>query len=382
MSRTYRVGVIGFAHMHVNHLIDTFAALPNVAWVACADTVPGVPPLSTKPNTRRANLQRALEVTGIPKSYADYRELLAHESCDIIITCPENARHGEVAEAVAAKGIHILTEKPMSASLPDALRMARAVRASGVEIMINWPTTWSPAIRRMKELLDEGVIGDVLEVKWRNGASMGPLAYTEGADLVLPEEKGSEWWHQSAPGGGVLLDYCCYGACLSRWFLGEPAMAAQGIKANLASPYGDAEDNAIITVRFPRALAILEATWTTWSTGVPTGPIVYGTRGTLVADSAPDAEGRVRPAVKVYTSRSHGPMEPDRVDFGVPLPAGRTTEAEEFIHYLETGEPLHPTLQLDLNLDAMAILDAGSRSAASGKIELVNDVRWAIGGGA
>jgi hypothetical protein len=30
----------------------------------------------------------------------------------------------------------------------------------------------------------------------------------------------------------------------------------------------------------------------------------------------------------------------------------------------------------------MAILDAGSRSAASGKIELVNDVRWAIGGGA
>ncbi|MHB1318174.1 MAG: Gfo/Idh/MocA family protein [Anaerolineae bacterium] len=202
----------------------------------------------------------------------------------------------------------------------------------------------------------------------RSGSARG-----KGLGVVAPERPRG----RRSPGL-----YCCYGACLSRWFLGEPATAAQGIKANLASPYGDAEDNAIITVRFPRALAILEATWTTWATGVPTGPIVYGTRGALVADSAANAEGRVRPAVKVYTSRSHGPMEPDRIEFGDPLPAGRMTEAEEFIHHLETGEPLHPTLQLDLNLEAMAILDAGIRSAASGSLELVNDVRWAIGAGA
>ncbi len=379
MARTYRVGVIGFAHMHVNHLLDTFAALPNIEWVACADTVPAVPPLSTKPSTRRANLRRAREVTGIPRAYDDWRELLDREQCDIIVMCPENARHGEVAEAVAATGTHILTEKPMSATLSDALRMARAVRTHGVALMVNWPTTWSPAIRRMKELLDAGTIGDILEVKWRNGASMGPLAYNTGADTILPDEKGSEWWHQSATGGGVLLDYCCYGACLSRWFLGEPATAAYGIKANLDSHYGDAEDNAIISVRFPKALALLEATWTTWATGVPTGPIVYGTRGTLVADATPDASGQMRPAVKVYTTRGQAPSAPDAIDFGEPLPAGRSTEAEEFIHHLETGEPLHPTLQLDLNLDAMAILDAGIRSAASGKLELVNDMRWSIG---
>ena len=43
MAKTYRVGAIGFAHMHVNHLLDQFAKLPNVEWVACADTVPAVP---------------------------------------------------------------------------------------------------------------------------------------------------------------------------------------------------------------------------------------------------------------------------------------------------------------------------------------------------
>ena len=375
MSKTYRLGVIGFAHMHVNGLMDRFAELPNMEWVACADTIPAIPTISEEQSTRKANVKRAQEHTGIPNVYEDYRKMLEKESFDIIIFCPENARHGEVAEAIAAAGVHMLTEKPMSASLSDALRMARAAKAAGVELMVNWPTTWSPAIRKMKDLLMDGVIGDVLEVKWRNGGSTGPLGY--GQQMTGPE-KGAEWWHQAAPGGGALLDYCCYGACLSRWFIGEPAVAAFGLKANLDSHYGDADDNAIITVRFPKALTILEGTWTTWSVGVPTGPIVYGTRGALVASGRMVDDRRV-PVVEVYTSRSHGLTDPDQVLEGEPLPEGRETLAKEFIYHLETGEPFHPTLEMGFNLEAMAILDAGIRSAASGKLELVNDVTWCIG---
>ncbi len=65
--------------------------------------------------------------------------------------------------------------------------------------------------------------------------------------------------------------------------------------------------------------------------------------------------------------------------FGDPLPSGRATLAEELIHHLETGEPLHPTLQVPHNLQAMAILDAGARSAASGMQVPVNDEVWCIG---
>jgi predicted dehydrogenase len=375
MSQIHRLGVLGFGHMHVNTLIDRFAELSNVEWVACADTIPAVPTISEARSTRKANVRRALEHTGVPKVYEDYREMLQKEAFDIIIFCPENARHGEVAEAIAAAGVHMLTEKPMAASLSQALRMVRAANAAGVELMVNWPTTWSPAIRKMKGLLDNGTIGRVLEVKWRNGGSTGPLAY--GQEITGPE-KGAEWWHQAAPGGGALLDYCCYGACLSRWFVGEPAVAAFGIKANLDSHFGDADDNAIITVRYPSALTILEGSWTTWSVGVPTGPIVYGTRGTLVA-SRKLVDGQRVPAVEVYTSREHGLAEPDQVLEGDPLPEGRETLAKEFIHHLETGEPLHPTLEMSFNLEAMAILDAGIRSAASGKLELVNDPTWCIG---
>ena len=55
MAKTYRLGVIGFAHMHVNELMGQFAALPNVQWVACADTVPRVPETRETQNTRGWN---------------------------------------------------------------------------------------------------------------------------------------------------------------------------------------------------------------------------------------------------------------------------------------------------------------------------------------
>ncbi len=365
MSNKFRVGVIGFAHMHVNSLIDTFAELDVVEWVACADTTPAVPSLSLEPGTRRANVQRALEHTGIPKYYEDYREMLEQEQFDIIIFCPENARHREVAEAIAAKGIHMLTEKPMASSLSDALAMARAAANAGVKLVVNWPITWSPAVRKAKELIEAGAIGQVWEVKWRNGASLGPLSYGQ---VISDVEKGAEWWHQRSPGGGALLDYCCYGACLSRWYLGEPAVAANGLRANLLSAYGDADDNAIITARFSQAVAILEGTWTTYNTGVPTGPIVYGEKGTLVVDGK---------SLLVYTERKS--REPSEVYENETLPEGRDSIAKEMIHHLQTGEPLHPTLDLPVNLDAMAILDAGIRAADSGKLELVNNVHWCIG---
>ncbi|MGA2974739.1 MAG: Gfo/Idh/MocA family oxidoreductase [Spirochaetia bacterium] len=379
MNAAYRLGVIGFAHMHINTLMDEFAKLPGVEWVACADTTPAVPSLSSKESTRASNLRRAREKIGIPKVHEDYREMLVRHKLDIVIFCPENARHGEVAEAVAQAGAHMVTEKPMASTLSEALRMIRAARRHNVRLAINWPTTWSPAIRTMKSLLEKGVVGEPWEVKWRNGASMGPLAYGTGANLVTDAEKAAEWWHQEKTGGGALLDYCCYGACLSRWFLGQQAVAAIGMKANLTSPYGDAEDNAVVTVRFPKALAILEATWSTWHTAVPIGPVVYCTRGTLVVDHQQNkATGVSEQVVKVYSSRGYA-GEPDAIVPGDPLPAGRSTIAEEFIHHLKTGEPLHPTLDPESNLEVMAILDAGIRSAASGKLELVNDSRWNIG---
>jgi predicted dehydrogenase len=361
--------------MHVNDVATVFDQHPQVKWVSCADTLPNVPELRAAPFTREWNQDRCVKTLGIPKTYQDYRQMLKKEMLDIVIVTSENAQHPDVVEACAAAGAHACVEKPMAMSLADGLRMARACRAAGTTMLINWPLTWSPNARKAKALIAEGLIGRVLEVKWRSGHT-GPLtsgpahAGDDKSDGPMSgPERGAAWWHQATAGGGAMLDYCCYGALVSRWYIGEQAVAAMGMRANLNSQWGDADDNAAMIVRFPTAMALLEGSWTTLDHGVPKGPIVYGTTGTLIIEAR--ASKRI-----VRLERGHGQttiFEPD------PLPMGRSNVAQAFIHHLETGEPLHPTLESDFNLEVMAILDAGVRSAASGKLETVENAAWGIG---
>ena len=72
VPRTYRVGVIGFAHMHVNELMRVFGAEPGIEWVACADTVPEVAEETEATFTRAWNLKYAQREIGIPKAYGSY----------------------------------------------------------------------------------------------------------------------------------------------------------------------------------------------------------------------------------------------------------------------------------------------------------------------
>jgi len=361
--------------MHVNDVAALYAKHPQVEWIACADTKPLRPELRVAPYTRDWNRDHLLSSLGIPRCYEDYQEMLQREKLDIAIVTSENAQHPDVVEACAAAGVNACVEKPMAMSLSHALRMVRACLAAGTTLIVNWPLTWSPAARKARTLIDEGAIGCVLEVKWRSGHT-GPLgrgaAHAGVSDVAAPmtgPERGATWWHQEAAGGGAMLDYCCYGAMVSRWYVGEQATAAIGLRANLDSQWGDADDNAAMIVRFPRAMGLLEGSWTTLDHGVPTGPIVYGTEGTLVVESK---EGRQI----VRLERGHGQttiFEPE------PLPEGRATVAEELIHHLETGEPLHQTLDMAFNLEVMAILDAGVRSTVSGKLETVDNATWRIG---
>ena len=366
-GKSYRVGVIGFAHMHVNELVERFAATGRSPIVACADMVCRTPSLTTVEGSRRANLKRALGLASAPRLYQDYCELLSAERLDIAIVCPENARHSEVAEAAAERGVHIVTEKPMAANLAEAERMAAAARKGGVTLAVNWPIAWSPAFIRLKSLVEEKAVGELWELKWRNPASLGPLALggahpggTVVSGLVSDEEKAAEWWHQAETGGGALLDYCCYGACLAAWLMPEAPISVIGLALNLMSPFGDADDNATILVRFPAGLAILEASWTTVHNGPSPLVTLYGTSGTIAVGGD-----------KIEIWQEKGANAPSRLENGRPPPPGRANIAEEFLHHLATGEPLHPLLDLQLNLKTMAILDAGIRSVKSGAAEPV-----------
>ncbi len=122
-------------------------------------------------------------------------------------------------------------------------------------------------------------------------------------------------------------------------------------------------------MRFPNSLALFEASWTQLDPGVSPGPIIFGQTGTLVVESR-DGKRIVR------QERGHDQTTIHQCE---PLPPSRDTIAREYIHHLETRQPVHLTLEMMFNLDAMAILDAGLRSTNSGKVELVNNAAWCLG---
>ena len=366
MPKKYRIAAIGFAHVHMDSTLELFAECKDrVEFVAAADIKPKIATLSNEPGTRNTQLKRAIELYGF-KKYDDYEKLLEENQIDVALVCAENAYHPEVMEKILRKGIHVVVEKPLASSLEGAVRIARASREGGAKVITNWPSAWYPAVRKAKELVDSGEIGKLFKFCYRNTDSLGPFSYGQ---VMTDTEKSREWWYQADTGGGAMLDYCSYGACMSCWFTGETPQAAYGLMANFDSPYGSADDYAAITVRFPGAVALLEGSWTTVSGGVPNGPLLYGLEGTMVV--------RLNGDVEVYKTRHS--EKPDRIIKADPLPAGRETLAKETLHHLDTGEPLFPMLDLPLNMSAVSILDSGARSAKSGKLELVNNGTWCVG---
>ncbi len=374
MNKTYRTAIIGFAHMHINNLATIFDSHPQIEWAGCADTRPLTEELRSAPYTREWSRDRLVKRLGT-KYYTDFREMLIKERVDIAIVTSENAQHPHVSEACAGAGVAVCVEKPMAVSLSGALRMHRAAKAAGPALIVNWPFIWSPASRKIEEVLREGRIGRILTFKMRSAHSgpLGPSARHPGVEETAAPMTGAElgatWWHQHAAGGGAMLDYCGYGAMISRWYVGEAAVGAVGMRANLNSQWGDADDNAVMIIRYPSAIALIEASWTTLHPGIPSGPIIYGTEGTLVFDST----GR-EPVLRI--EKPGKASESLKLD---PLPPGRRTVAEELVHHLDTGEPVHQCLTLDFNVEVMAILDAGIRSADTGMFATSNQGGWSIG---
>ena len=120
--------------------------------------------------------------------------MLEEEAFDLIIVQSENAQHADIVEACAAHGVHVCVEKPMADTLSNALRMVRACQAAGTALVVNWPLTWSPAAHKAKSLLEDGIIGRILQLKWRAGHT-GPLgsgAAHAGVDEGAGQVSGPE----------------------------------------------------------------------------------------------------------------------------------------------------------------------------------------------
>lgn len=157
MPKNYRVAVIGRTGKGAyGHGLDTvWKAFPNVEIVAVADENEG---------GRAAAVKRLGAKTG----YADFKQMLDKEKPQIVSVADRFLdMHRDMVVACARAGAHIFMEKPMCRTLAEADEMVKACEMHHVKLAIAHQTRYSPRIKVIQDLIKEGKIGTVLELRGR-----------------------------------------------------------------------------------------------------------------------------------------------------------------------------------------------------------------------
>lgn len=120
-----------------------------------------------------------MEQYGIPQYYADWRAMLEREKPDFadIITPPET--HEEICAEAAARGIHIICQKPLAPTFDASQRIVDCARAAGVRFMVHENWRWQPWYRKIQQIRASGALGDFthLYFRMRTGDGWGDDAY-------------------------------------------------------------------------------------------------------------------------------------------------------------------------------------------------------------
>jgi predicted dehydrogenase len=90
----------------------------------------------------------------------DYREVVARTDLDVIDVCTPSQTHFELSMAALEAGKHVLCEKPVAFDFHDTLRAAEVAKKKGLKTKLGFTFRYSPAMRYMKALVDEGFCGE------------------------------------------------------------------------------------------------------------------------------------------------------------------------------------------------------------------------------
>jgi predicted dehydrogenase len=184
---TLRVGLLGCGGIAVRHAAAVKALGDRMQLVACCG--------------RDLDRTRAFAATHGGASFVDLNRML-DEGIDLMIaTLPPYNRHGEIEHA-AARGAHLLVEKPIALDMVSAERMVEAVEAAGVVAAIGFMYRFGDAVRRWRAL-DTGPAG-----LYAGGYHCNALH--------------AHWWRKRGMSGGQVLEQAIHQIDLIRHLVGEP----------------------------------------------------------------------------------------------------------------------------------------------------------------
>jgi UDP-N-acetyl-2-amino-2-deoxyglucuronate dehydrogenase len=287
-------------------------------------------------------------------------DVLADDGVDAVCICTPSGEHAAQTIAAANAGKHVLVEKPMALSLPEADAMIAACDRSGVRLGVVLQRRFDPIYKRVYDAIAAQALGTL----------------TLGA-VTIPYYRPQSYYDSAAwrgtwasDGGGVLMNQGIHLVDLLVWFMGDPT-AVRAQTATLQRSI-EVEDTLTAMLAFANgALATITATTTAWP-GFPHRVEVYGSAGGIQVEgeavrqwqtSVPD-HSHPRPATQQELVAAGAGSDPKGISV-----EGHVAVLGDFLRALQTGQPLQidgaqgrRSLAAVLAIYEAAGLPVGSRS--------------------
>jgi len=282
------------------------------------------------------------------RMFASLEDLLLRAKPEAIAAFSSTRDHRPIIEAAAARGVHVMVEKPLAVSVKDARAIEAAAAKGRIHVITNYETTWYPSHHALWRLLKEQKAGGALR-------KMVVMDGHEGPKEINVQPEFLAWLRDPVQnGGGALFDFGCYGANLMTWLMDGQRPIAVTATTQRFKPaiYPDVDDEATIVVEYPGAQGIAQASWN-WPFGRKDLE-VYAERAYAIATGGNSVRVRLPGVPETTAALGDVPLdERDEISYLTAVVRGR----------------LKPSglSSLANNLVVVEILDAARESAKTGK---------------
>ncbi len=268
----------------------------------------------------------------VQRSYGSYSELANDPGVDVVYVATPNSEHAALAELAMLAGKHVLIEKPMGVDAADVSRITEVARLTGRFAMEAMWSRYLPQTDVMRQLLDDGVLGDI-------GLVSADFGEDFGLDYSMPV------FHPHL-GGGAIRDIGIYPVWFAHFVLDAPlSVHAVG---RLTETGVDGEVAALLGHKTgARSMLHSNLFFET-----PTVASVSGSSGRIEVDRIFLMPGGFSLTTSTGEQRWDDPYEPRGLD-------GLAWESVAVAQHIEDGlieSPLHPlstTMQITETLDEL-----------------------------
>lgn len=145
--------------------------------------------------------------------FSDYQALIDSGLVDAVLIATPTLSHYEIAKYALEKNLHVMLEKPIGlSSLEGEKLLAIAKPESKFALMLNQRT--DPTFKKMKAIVDSGVLGDIQRTHWTMTNWFRPNIYFQVSDWR------ATW---KGEGGGLLVNQCIHNLDIFQWICGVPS---------------------------------------------------------------------------------------------------------------------------------------------------------------